>query len=139
LLDDLNPAELLHAVFSLTPDDQRALLSILSPEKAASLIQDLPDAHVADLIEEMPATSTAPIVGRLQSNSLLSPCRACLAHCSQCPGRCTSTTSIVLGVLPLVLASGTGAALRVSLGAAVSFGIPVSFHNSTPAYSGLEI
>ena len=62
LLDDLNPAELLHAVFSLAPDDQRALLSILSPEKAASLVQDLPDAHVADLIEEMPATSTAPIV-----------------------------------------------------------------------------
>ena len=68
LLDDLNPAELLHAVFSLAPDDQRALLSILSPEKAASLVEDLPDAHVADLIEEMPATSTAPIVEEMASN-----------------------------------------------------------------------
>ena len=68
LLDDLNPAELLHAVFSLAPDDQRALLSILSPEKAASLVEDLPDAHVADLIEEMPATSSAPIVEEMASN-----------------------------------------------------------------------
>ena len=68
LLDDLNPAELLHAVFSLAPDDQRALLSILSPEKAASLIEDLPDRHVADLSEEMPATSSAPFVEEMASN-----------------------------------------------------------------------
>jgi magnesium transporter len=68
LLDDLNPAELLYAVFSLAPDDQRALLSILSPEKAAALVEDLPDAHVADLIEEMPASSTAPIVEEMASN-----------------------------------------------------------------------
>ncbi len=68
LLDELDPAELLHAVFALEPDDQRALLSILSPEKAASLVEDLPDTHVADLIEEMPARNAAPIVEEMASN-----------------------------------------------------------------------
>jgi magnesium transporter len=68
LLDDLGPAELLHAVFALAPDDQRALLSILSPEKAASLVEELPDGHVADLIEEMPARQAAPIVEEMASD-----------------------------------------------------------------------
>ena len=67
-MDDLEPAELLHAVFMLAPDDQRALLSILDPAKAASLVEDLPDSHVADLIEEMPAGDAAPIVEEMASD-----------------------------------------------------------------------
>lgn len=68
VLDDLAPAEMLHAVFTLRPDDQRALLSILAPAKAASLVEDLPDTHVAELIEEMPAEDAAPIVEELASD-----------------------------------------------------------------------
>ena len=67
-LDTLEPAEMLHAVFILVPDDQRALLSILDPERAASLVEDLPDSHVAELIEEMPAQDAAPIVEELASD-----------------------------------------------------------------------
>lgn len=67
-LDSLDPAELLHAVFSLNADNQRDLLSRLDPEKAASLIEDLPDTHVADLIEEMPVRDAAPIVEELASD-----------------------------------------------------------------------
>jgi magnesium transporter len=68
LLDDLEPAEMLHAVFALEPDDQRALLSVLDPARAASLVEDLPDTHVADLIEDMPAVDAAPIVEELSSD-----------------------------------------------------------------------
>ncbi len=67
-LDDLDSAEMLHAVFTLAPGDQRALLSILDPERAASLVEDLPDAHVAELIEEMPAEDAAPIVEEMSSD-----------------------------------------------------------------------
>lgn len=67
-LDGLEPAEMLHAVFSLAPSDQRRLLSILDPEKAASLVEDLPDSHVADLIEEMPAVDAAPILEEMSSD-----------------------------------------------------------------------
>ena len=68
VLDGLDPSEMLHAVFTLTPDDQRALLSILDPQKAATLVEDLPDAHVADLIEEMPAGDAASIVEEMSSD-----------------------------------------------------------------------
>jgi magnesium transporter len=68
LLDELQPAEMLHAVFTLAPDDQRALLSALAPARAASLVEDLPDTHVADLIEDMPAEDVAPIVEELASD-----------------------------------------------------------------------
>jgi magnesium transporter len=67
-LDGLEPSELLHAVFALSTDDQRALLSILEPAQAASLIEDFPDSHVADLIEEMAAEDAAGIVGELASD-----------------------------------------------------------------------
>lgn len=68
ILNDLEPAELLHTVFALHPDDQRALLAVLSPPRAALLVEELPDAHVADLIEEMPVKDAAPIVGELASD-----------------------------------------------------------------------
>jgi magnesium transporter len=67
-LDRLDPDELLHTVYSLKPDDQRALLAVLSPARAAELVEDLPDAHVADLIEEMPVADAAPIVVELASD-----------------------------------------------------------------------
>ena len=47
-LDDLGPTEMLHTVFSLSPDDQRALLSTLTPNRAASLVEEFPDGHAAD-------------------------------------------------------------------------------------------
>ncbi|MBT8077791.1 MAG: magnesium transporter [Gammaproteobacteria bacterium] len=68
LLEDLEPADMLHAVFTLTPDDQRALLSTLAPEKAASLVEDLPDTHVAELMEEMRAGDAATIVEEMTSD-----------------------------------------------------------------------
>jgi len=55
LLDSVQPTELVHAIFQLTEDEQRKLLSIVSPERAADLIEDLPGSVAADLIEEMPA------------------------------------------------------------------------------------
>ncbi len=67
-LDTLDPADLLHAVFTLSPDNQRSLLSTLEPEKAAHLVEDLPDAHVAELIEEMSAAEAAPIVEEMASD-----------------------------------------------------------------------
>jgi magnesium transporter len=68
LLDGLDSAELLHTVFSLDADDQRALLSILSPSKTTSLVEELPDTHVADLIEDMSASAAAEIVEGLASD-----------------------------------------------------------------------
>ena len=59
-LDALEPAALLHAVFALAPEKQRALLAALTPEQAASLGEELPDSHVAELIEDMPAQDAAP-------------------------------------------------------------------------------
>ncbi len=67
-LDRLDSAELLHAVFQLTPDEQRQLLSAVSAERAAHLAEELPGAHAADLIEEMPALEAAPIVEEMASN-----------------------------------------------------------------------
>lgn len=67
-LDTLEPADILHAVFVLSPDNQRALLSRLDPDKAASLVEDLPDSHVAELIEDMPAADAAPIVEEMASD-----------------------------------------------------------------------
>lgn len=68
LFDTLNASELIQAVFHLTPDEQRTLLSIVSPERAAALIEDLPDGHAADLIEEMAARDAAPIVEEMASD-----------------------------------------------------------------------
>ncbi len=68
LLDELEPSDLLHAVFTLKPDEQRALLSIVSPNRAATLIEELPDGHVADLIHEMPIEESASIVLELASD-----------------------------------------------------------------------
>ncbi len=68
LLDQLEPGDLLHAVFNLKPDEQRALLSKLSPNRAAQLMAELPDAHVAGLIEDMPVEEAAPIVKELASD-----------------------------------------------------------------------
>ncbi|MDA0706051.1 MAG: magnesium transporter [Proteobacteria bacterium] len=67
-LEGLDHAELLHTVFSLSPDDQRALLSILPASRATSLLEDLPDAHVADLIEDMSPDAAADIVEGLASD-----------------------------------------------------------------------
>jgi magnesium transporter len=68
VLSGLDSAGLLHTIFALSPDDQRALLRVLPPPKAAALVEELPDAHVADLIEEMPAEDTAAIVENLASD-----------------------------------------------------------------------
>ncbi|MDX1515199.1 MAG: magnesium transporter [Woeseiaceae bacterium] len=68
LIDEIDTAEFLHAVFMLKPDEQRALLSRLSPERAVDLVEEMPDAHVADLIEEMPAEEAAPIVEEMASD-----------------------------------------------------------------------
>ena len=68
LLDSMRPADLLHAVFHLTADEQRKLLSIVSAERAAELIEEMPGSHAADLIEDMPATQVAPIVEEMASD-----------------------------------------------------------------------
>ncbi len=67
-LDELPTAEVLHAIFLLSPDDQRRLLNSLAPERAAELVEDLPDSHTADLIEEMPAENAASIVEEMASD-----------------------------------------------------------------------
>jgi len=67
-IDGLESADLLHAVFMLSPDDQRALLTALTPNRAASIVEEMPDAHAADLIEEMPAQDVAGIVEELSSD-----------------------------------------------------------------------
>ena len=68
LVDSLSFEDLLHAVYLLKPDEQRALLAALPPEKAAELIDELPGGHAADLFEEMPVEHTVPIVEELPSN-----------------------------------------------------------------------
>lgn len=67
-LDAIDPAELIHTVFTLDPEDQRKLLSLVSPQRAAELMEELPDTHAADLIEEMSAKDAVPIVGELASD-----------------------------------------------------------------------
>lgn len=67
-LDEMEPAVLLHTMFGLDEDSQRALLAALTPHRAASLVEELPDAHAANLIEEMAVTEAAPIVEELASD-----------------------------------------------------------------------
>lgn len=67
-LEKFDSAELLHAVFLLTEEEQRRLLSAVSAEKAAHLVEEFPSSHGADLIEEMPAQDAAPIVEEMASN-----------------------------------------------------------------------
>lgn len=67
-LDEIDSAELLHAIFQLTPEEQRNLLSIVSAERAAHIVGDFPDSHSANLIEEMPVQEAAPIMGEMASN-----------------------------------------------------------------------
>jgi magnesium transporter len=68
LLDSIDSAELLHAMFLLDPDEQRKLLSSVSAEKAANLVEDLPDSHTAELMEEMTASESATILEELASD-----------------------------------------------------------------------
>ncbi len=68
MLDTMQPDELLHEIYVLTPADQRRLLALLPPERAASLLEAVSDAYAADLIEEMPAEAAAPIVEELASD-----------------------------------------------------------------------
>ncbi|MFC1694524.1 magnesium transporter [Pseudomonadota bacterium] len=68
LLDTLDSSELLHAVFLLSPDEQRQLLTGVSADRAANIIEDLPDSHVAELLEEMPAEESATILEELASD-----------------------------------------------------------------------
>jgi magnesium transporter len=67
-LEALSSSESIHAVFNLSADEQRALLSIVSAERAAELIEDMPGGHAADLIEDMPVSSAAPIVEEMSSD-----------------------------------------------------------------------
>ncbi|MEE4217404.1 MAG: magnesium transporter [Xanthomonadales bacterium] len=67
-LENFDSAELLHAVFQLTEDEQRRLLSVVSVEKAAQLVEEFPHSHGAGLIEDMPAQDAAPIVEEMASN-----------------------------------------------------------------------
>ena len=67
-LNELDSADLLHAVFQLKPDEQRQLLSAVSVQRAAHFVEEFPSAHSADLIEEMSAEAAAPIVEELASN-----------------------------------------------------------------------
>jgi magnesium transporter len=67
-LDALEPADLVRAIYRLSPDEQRFLLIAVSPEKAAELIEELPDTHAADLIDDLPAEEAAAIVEEMASN-----------------------------------------------------------------------
>lgn len=67
-LDQLEPSDLLHDVYTLKPDEQRQLLSQLSPERAALIMEELSDGHAADLIEHMSVEAAAPIVEELASD-----------------------------------------------------------------------
>jgi len=68
LLDTLDSAELLHAMYRLDPAEQRQLLSSVSKERAANLVEDLPDTHAAELMEEMTARESATILEELASD-----------------------------------------------------------------------
>ena len=68
ILDSFESPELLHAVFQLSPDEQRQLLSTISAERAAHFVEDFPSGHGADLIEEMPVDAAAPILEEMASN-----------------------------------------------------------------------
>jgi len=68
LLDSMESDELLHAVYLLSSDDQRALLATLPPERSAALLEVISDAHAANLIESMPVGDAAPILEELASD-----------------------------------------------------------------------
>ncbi len=68
ILDEHESSELVHAVYLLTPEEQRKLLSAVSAESAADLVENLPGAHAADIIEEMAARDAAPIVEEMTSD-----------------------------------------------------------------------
>ncbi|MBT8048232.1 MAG: magnesium transporter [Xanthomonadales bacterium] len=68
LLDTLDSADLLHAVYRLSPDEQRKLLSEVSTERAADIVEELPDGHAAELMEEMSAQESAVILEELASD-----------------------------------------------------------------------
>ena len=68
LIDRIDNSDLLHAVYRLTPEQQRSLLSALPPERAAELVEELPDGHAADLIEDMSVIDAAGIVEELASD-----------------------------------------------------------------------
>ncbi|NNJ64118.1 MAG: magnesium transporter [Xanthomonadales bacterium] len=61
-------ADLLHAVFQLSPEEQRKLLTAVSAERAAQFVEEFPSSHGADLIEEMAASQAAPILEEMASN-----------------------------------------------------------------------
>ncbi len=67
-LDEIDSAELLHAVFQLSVDEQRQLLTAISSERAAHLVEEFPSSHGAGLIEDMPAREAAPILEEMASN-----------------------------------------------------------------------
>ncbi len=68
VLDRMEPSDLLHEVFALNEDSQRALLAALPPQRAAALVEELPDSLAASLIEDMPAAESASIVEELASD-----------------------------------------------------------------------
>lgn len=68
LLDAMDSADLLHAVYRLNPEEQRQLLSSVSAERAAHIVEDLPDSHTAELMEDMPARNSAEILEELASD-----------------------------------------------------------------------
>ncbi len=68
LLDSLQPTEIVYALFQLSEDEQRKLLSVVSAARAADLIEELPDNVAADLIEDMAAEDAAPIVEEMTSD-----------------------------------------------------------------------
>ena len=67
-LDEIESAELLHAVFQLSEDEQRQLLSAISSDRAAHLVEEFPSSHGADLIEDMAPQEAAPILEEMASN-----------------------------------------------------------------------
>jgi magnesium transporter len=67
-LEEIDSAELLHAVFQMSEDEQRQLLSAISAERAAHLVEEFPSSHGADLIEDMSPQDAAPILEEMASN-----------------------------------------------------------------------
>jgi len=67
-LDTLQASEVMHQVFHLASDEQRALLSMVSAERAADIVSELPESHAADLMELMSTTDVASIVGEMASD-----------------------------------------------------------------------
>lgn len=67
-LEGIAPADLLHAVFQLSQEDQRSLLSAMSAGRAAHLVEEFPSSLGANLMEEMPAEEAAPILEEMASD-----------------------------------------------------------------------